>query len=185
MTRRRRIARGVATALVLTAGLVAGAWLTGIPPVGRVRIELFEPRDHSGTHGGPASDAAIISRLGQADPAHWGGSFVRDNALVVTYVDVPTKTAQTTLTKAGVSSSVRLESRSTSLAAADVVRGRIQTTGLIGTRLTGLGYDAERGVVTVDAKWPDVALLRKLDKATAGTYVPVRIHWTFSDPRAA
>jgi hypothetical protein len=185
MKRGRRFATGVAAALVFTSGVVAVASVTGIPPGSRVRIEMFGPRDHGGTPAGPASDGLIVSKLEQRDPAHWGGSFVRGDTLIVTFVDVDIKTAQTALAKAGVSSSVQLESRSISLADADVVRGRIQGTGLMGTRLVGLGYDASRGVVTADAQWPDVSLVRKLDKATAGTHVPVRIHWTFATPRAA
>ena len=184
MTRTRRFVTGVAAALVFTSGVVAVASLVGIPPGGRVRIEMFGPSDHGGTPRGPASDGVIIDKLEKADPAHWGGSFVRGDTLVVTFVDVDTKTAQTALAKAGVSSSVELESRSISLADADVVRGRIQGTGLMGTRLNGLGYDTSRGVVTVDARWPDVSLVRKIDKATAGTHVPIRIHWAFSTPHA-
>ena len=178
MTRTRRLVTGVAAALVFTSGVVAVASLIGIPPGSRVRIEMFGPRDDGGTPAGPVSDAVLISKLEKQDPAHWGGSFVRGGTLIVTFVDVDTKTAQTALAKAGVSNSVALESRSTSLADADIVRGRIQGTGLMGTRLTGLGYDVSRGVVTVDAQWPDVSLVRKIDKATAGTYVPIRIHWS-------
>ena len=184
MTRTRRFVTGVAAALVFTSGVVAVASLVGIPPGGRVRIEMFGPGDHGGTPAGPASDGVNISKLEKDDPAHWGGSFVRGDTLVVTFVDVDLKTAQSALAKAGVSSSVVLESRSVSLADADVVRGRIQGTGLMGTRLTDLGYDVSRGVVVADAQWPDVSLVRKIDKATAGTHVPIRIHWSLGSDRA-
>ena len=185
MARRRRIASGVATVLVLTVGLVAVASLTGIPPGGRVRVELFQPREDGGTPAGPASDSSIIGRLEQEDRAHWGGSFIRGNTLVVTYADVDQATARAALTDAGVSDSVRLERRSTSLAEADDVRGRIQATGLMGARIVELGFDASRAVVVVDARRPDLALVRRIDRATAGSDLPVRIHWLFAAPRAS
>ena len=183
--RRRRavVGLGVAVAVVTAFGWLGSS--VGYPPGSRVRIELFELPAPSGHPVGPPRDALLVDRVQDADPAHWGGSYADGEALVATYVDVDEATARRVLTDAGVSSAVRLEPRGVSRAEADAVRELIEGSGLWGGRITGLGFDPYRSVVEVEAHRPDLELVHRLEDVTAGSEVPVRIHWQISEPRAA
>ena len=182
--RRRRVIASASTVLVVAAALGALASFAGFPPGARVRIELFELPSPSGEVVGPPRDATLVDQMVEEDPTHWGGSFVDGDALVATYVDVDEATAPRALAEVGVSSAVRLERRTVSRAEADAVRDSIQATGLLGRRVTGLGFDPYHSVVEVEARRPDLALVQRLEEATAWSDVPVRIHWRLDEPRA-
>jgi hypothetical protein len=181
---RRRVVASVGTALVVAVALGALGSFAGFPPGSRVRIELFELPGPQGQVVGPPRDGILVDQLVEADPSHWGGSFVDGDALVATFVGVDEATARRALTEAGVSSAVRLEARRVSRAEADAVRDSIEGTGVMGSSVTGLGFDPYRSVVEVEARRPDLGLVERLEEATAGSDVPVRIHWRPDAPRA-